>query len=87
MDGLSFIRNWAAGDEGLFVKNLFTKGRGSYFMEIIFMFIAGFIVFIIAVIAIVKGVTHRVKRPTDDLKAEVSHLKKRVSELENEKKI
>lgn len=55
-------------------------------MEIIFMFIAGFIVFIIAIIAIIKAVTHRINIPTEDLKEEMSKLKKRVNELENEKK-
>jgi len=54
-------------------------------MEIIFMFIAGFIVFIIAIIAIIKGVTHRKKVQQMNLKEEVSNLKKRVHELENEK--
>lgn len=55
-------------------------------MEIIFMFIAGFIVFIIIIIAIIKGVAHRIKSPTDELKEEVLNLKNRINELENEKK-
>lgn len=53
-------------------------------MEIILMFVAGFIVFIIAIFSVIKMATNRVTAPTDDLKEEITNLKKRIGELENE---
>lgn len=55
-------------------------------MELLFMFIVGFIVFILAINAIIIGVTYRIKSSSDDLKEEVLNLKKRINELEQEKK-
>lgn len=53
-------------------------------MELILIFVAGFIVFIIAIFSMIKMVINRVTAPTDDLKNEMTILKKRIDELENE---
>lgn len=55
-------------------------------MEVILLFVVGFIVFIIAIFSVVKMIASRVTAPTNDLKEEVAHLKNRIDELENEKK-
>lgn len=53
-------------------------------MEIILIFIVGFIVFTIAIFSVIKMATNRVTAPTNDLKEEITTLKKRIDELENE---
>ncbi len=53
-------------------------------MEIIFMFLAGFVVFIIALFTVIKIAANKVAAPTNDLKEEVENLKKRINELEKE---
>ncbi|AIF45310.1 MULTISPECIES: hypothetical protein [Virgibacillus] len=55
-------------------------------MEVIIIFIAGFIVFIIAIFSVIRMATTRVTAPTEDLKEEVTNLKDRIDELENNKK-
>lgn len=55
-------------------------------MEIMLIFIAGFIVFLIAIVSVFKMITNRVTAPTDDLKREVTNLKNRIDQLENEQK-
>ena len=54
-------------------------------MEIILLFVVGFIVLIIAIFSVVKMTANRVTASTNDLKEEVTHLRKRIDELENEK--
>lgn len=56
-------------------------------MDIILIFIVGYIVLILFTIVIIRGIVHRIKRPNDELKEEVSHLKKRIRELESEKDV
>lgn len=55
-------------------------------MEVILLFVAGFIVFIIAIFSVIRMATNRVTAPTEDLKKEVTNLKNRIDELENDKK-
>lgn len=52
-------------------------------MDIILIFVAGFIVFIIALFSVIKMVTNRVTAPTDNLRREITTLKKRIDGLEN----
>ncbi|WP_198030024.1 hypothetical protein [Oceanobacillus manasiensis] len=54
-------------------------------MEIIFMFVAGFVVFFIAIIAVMKGIIHRVKEPARQSEQRISNLEKRLQELESRK--
>lgn len=53
-------------------------------MEIMLIFVAGFVVFIIAIFSTIKIIANRVTAPTENLKAEITTLKKRVDELEGE---
>jgi len=55
-------------------------------MEIILLFVVGFIGFIIVMLSVVKMAANKVTAPTNDLKDEVIHLKKRIIELESEVK-
>ena len=55
-------------------------------MEVILIFVAGFIVFIIAIFSVVKMATNKVTAPTEDLKEEITILKNRIDELEDDKK-
>lgn len=54
-------------------------------MEVILLFVIGFIVILIALFSLVKIATNKVIAPTNDLQEEIVHLKKRIDELENEK--
>lgn len=51
-------------------------------MEVILLFVAGFIVFFIAILSVVKMITNRVSAPINNLENEMVRLEKRVSELE-----
>jgi cell division protein FtsL len=54
-------------------------------MEIILMFVVGFIVFMIAILSVIKMTTHRVTAPTNELKEKVANLENRMDELEKDK--
>lgn len=43
-------------------------------MEIILIFIIGFIVFIIAIFSVIQMITNRVTTPTNHLKEEITNL-------------
>lgn len=53
-------------------------------MEVILLFVVGFIIFLIAIFSVIKMIANRVTAPTKELQDKVSHLSKRVKELENE---
>ena len=54
-------------------------------MEIIFMFVAGFIVFLIAIIAIFRSAVFRMKEPAKQNEERISQLEKRLEKLETRK--
>jgi hypothetical protein len=54
-------------------------------MEIIFMFVAGFIVFLIALIAIFRSAVFRMKEPAKQNEERISQLEKRLEKLETRK--
>ena len=51
-------------------------------MEIILIFVAGFIVLMIATFSLIKMVTNRVTAPANDLRAEITTLRERIDEIE-----
>lgn len=55
-------------------------------MEIILIFIVGFIVLIISLFSVVKIVTNRLGTPENAMKDEILNLKERVEKLENEQR-
>ncbi|HLR80487.1 MAG TPA: hypothetical protein VK119_07880 [Bacillota bacterium] len=54
-------------------------------MEVVLIFVAGFIVLIIAIISVVKMGANRIIGPTNDLEKKVLTLEKRINELESKK--
>lgn len=53
-------------------------------MEIILMFVVGFILLIMVIFSVVRMTANRITAPTNDLKDEISTLKKRIDQLEKE---
>lgn len=51
-------------------------------MDIIFIFVVGFILLIMVIFSVVRMTTNRIFVPTDDLKNEITTLKNRIDELE-----
>ncbi|MFS0752552.1 hypothetical protein [Oceanobacillus sp. 1P07AA] len=52
-------------------------------MEVILIFVIGFIVLLLAIIAIIKSITHRIQNSGKEVKDKIEHLEKRLDELEN----